>query len=103
MLLNQLGELLHLQRRRVVNEVQPEDDRIPKRDRAAETMEQWQAAENAVGVSQVQPRAELDHIAHQIAMREHHALRIARAAAGEEQSGFLVSALTADAENHRQQ
>ena len=64
--------------------------RQAQRDREAERMEKRQDAEQPVVMREIQDVAELLEVREDVVMREHHALRLAGAAAGKNHGGQVV-------------
>ena len=90
--LDELRVFADLQRVRIRDGAHAFDERIPQRDGAAEAVKKRQAREHRVLGAEVQHEGKLRDVAEQIAMAEHHTLRLTAAAAGEEDHGFVAVA-----------
>src|SRR5205085_4551483 len=90
--LNQLRDLFRLERVRVSQRANAFKERIKEGDGATETVEKRERSEKKIVFSSLKRDGELRHVAQDIAMAQDHALRFARAPAGEKQDGFVMIA-----------
>src|SRR5205823_6102125 len=102
-LLNQRGVFRDLKRIGISHDADAFDHRIPERDGRSEAVKKRERSENGVFLFRVEQFAKLGNVADDVAMRENDAFRIARAAAGKKQDGFVMTAAFWNLEHAQQQ
>ena len=101
--LDRLDQLRGIERVRISDDARPAEQRPPERDGEAEAVEDRQRAEDRLEMDCAEDRADLRRVGEDVAMGQHHRLGLARAAAGEEQRGFLAVAVPRQSEPAAQQ
>ncbi len=101
--LDERGDFSRLQRAGISDDPHPFDERIPKRDRAAEAVEKWQASDHESVLGRVEEHGKLRDVAEDIAMAERDAFGRAGASAREKQYRFVLAAEPRQVEQARQQ